>query len=276
MKVWLVSFLIVTLIISGCASSGKKASEPELDSSLADEVSVGEKIHAEILNSFYVYTDPGVVSYVKDINRELTSHAERQDLPYQVTVLYNDKIYATSAPGGYIYITTGMMNFLESEAQFAAVLAHEIGQLQYRDPRLSQFRKMLGTITQTGATIGPAFGQLGALAVLGLVMVNALVDTKEKTPQERVQKSDQLALEYLLSAGYDPQGMADVLLKFLTADVSVIPYFYEYYQARPVSQERLDSLRESFSQLPLDDKDLTTKPQLYQQMTKGIRQIYQR
>jgi len=269
-------FLCLSLILSGCVSSRTKQAGVEVGASISEELSIGKKIHEEILSSFYVYTEPSIVGYVNDIGKSLTDYAERDKLPYQFTVLYSEKIYATSAPGGYVYVTTGMINFLQNEAEFAAVLAHEIGQLQYRDPRLSRLRKALAAVTQTGAAIGPAFGQLGALAVLGLVMVNAIVDVKEKTPQERISDADAHALQYLVEAGYDPQGLVEVLAKFLNADKDVLPYFYDYYQARPVSQERLTRLEKEFMELPLADKELTTRPRIYQEMTKGIRQMYQR
>ena len=281
MKKILSGFLLIVLIIPGCASR-QKTKDPVLTQSTqgapgsaSGEVAIGEQIHQQITSSFHVYTEPRMVNYLNKVGSSLSPFAERQDLPYRFTLLYSEKIYATSAPGGYIYLTTGMINFLDNEAELAAVIAHEIGQLQYHDPRLSRARKVLEAITRTGATVGPAFGQIGALAAIGLVMVNALVDKQHaKTPADRIQESDNRALHYMIEAGYDPQGMIDLLYKFLNANDAVIPYFYDYYQSHPITEERFHRVQDEFSKLPLQDKTFSTKHELYMEITKGVREIY--
>ena len=274
MKSFWACLLVLTMLISGCASSKSSRGDVHVGPDFAEETEIGRKIHAEILASFYIYTDQRVVAYVHEIGAKLTSQAKRQELPYSFTILYNDKIYATSAPGGYVYVTTGMMNFLDSEAELAAVLAHEIAQIQYKDPRLSMARKIFTGVTQTGAAVGPAFGPIGALAVLGLVMMHAAVDSTGRTPEERLSDADEKALRYLVAAGYDPQSLAEVIHKFLRADKQMIPYFYDYYQSRPISDTRVSRLESMFAKLDLGDKELLTRHQTYQEMTKGIREIY--
>jgi len=101
-------------------------------------------------------------------------------LVYRFTILYDEKIYATSAPGGYIYLTTGMLNFLQNEAELASVLAHEIGRLQYKDPRFTQSDDVLNAATQAGASIAPMFGPIGSLASLGLVLLQAYVVQRQR------------------------------------------------------------------------------------------------
>jgi predicted Zn-dependent protease len=270
------SFLALTLLFQGCATSGANKNSGGRIFSDSQETAIGEQIHSQIVSTFYVYTEPQMVAYLNRIGSSLAKNAKRQDLPYRLTLLYNEKIYATSAPGGHIYLTTGMVNFLENEAQLAAVIAHEIGELQYRDPRLSRSQKALEGITQVGAAVAPAFGQIGMLAVLGLILVNAAVDAAEKTLEERLLESDHRAMSYLLKAGYDPQALLDVFYKFLKADSKDIPYFYDYYQARPITEHRVLTVQQEFLKLPLQNKSLTTNPKGFQEMTKGIKEIYKR
>ena len=101
----------------GCAGSGRKASSdhPSTQPVIAQaEVEIGEQIHQQILQSFYPYTDPRVVQYVNTVGNHLAEFAARKDLPYRFTILYNEKIYATSSPGGFVYVTTGMLAFLQN------------------------------------------------------------------------------------------------------------------------------------------------------------------
>lgn len=269
---------LIACMLSACAArnEGKMpaAAAPEpLSKEAAAELAIGEEINAQILSSFYPYTERRVVRYVNKIARSLAKHAERKDLRYKVTILYNDKIYATSAPGGFIYVTTGMLHFLRNEAEFAAVLGHEIGQLQYRDPKLNRSRKLLDAITRGGAMVGPAFGEIGVLAILGLAALGAAADNGDLTPEARLRRADILALHYMTEAGYDPQGMIDLYHLFVNSR-EIMPFFYEYYQSRPLSEERFMAAKGAFDALPLEGKTLTTNPQKYQEMTRGVREMF--
>lgn len=269
-------FLIATLFFSGCAThrGAHRAPSASILSPVAEEVALGEKIHAHILSSFYPYTEPAVVAYIQKIGTALAASAERKDLPYHFTILYNDKIYATSSPGGFIYLTTGLIHFLDNEAELAAVIAHEIGELQYQDPRLSRSRKILDAVTQGGAAVAPALGSIGVLATLGLVMVHAMAEAGDLTFEERIQRADTSALHYMVEAGFDPQGLIDHLYKFLNAGQEIIPFFYDYQQSRPITIERFQSLQLEFAKLSLEGKTFSTNRQVYQETTKPVHEIY--
>jgi predicted Zn-dependent protease len=214
------------------------------------------------------------VQYVNEIGKNLARYAGRKDLQYRFTILYDEKIYATSAPGGYVYLTTGMLNFLGNEAELAAILAHEIGRLQYRDPRFTKSDDVFNAATQTGAQIAPMFGPIGSLASLGLLLLQAYVDSTQQTPEELLVESDQRAMDYLLAGGYDPQALMDTLEYFLRADNKAALLFYDYYQSRPITEKRVGMIQKEFRKLPLGDRKLETRPLEYQEVTRGIREIY--
>ena len=272
----LICILLLVLFVSGCATTAEYDRPPAVstNSHLTEEQRTGAAIHREILRSFYPYTDPKVVRYVTDLGRSLAVHAKRHDLEYRFTILYSEKIYATSAPGGYIYVTTGMLNFLQNEAELAAVLAHEIAEQQYADKRFTKRDDVINAAAQTGSAIGPMFGPLGSLASLGLVLLQAYNESTFKTPGERLLGSDAAAMKYLMIAGYDPQALMDVQEHFLKAGEMMAPYFMDYYQSRPITEERILAIRKGFQKLPLGGKSLITDPVEYQEVTRGIREIY--
>ncbi len=266
---------LIFLMICGCAAQTKSQKSPSaLSISDAQEIAIGEQIHAEILSSFYPYTEPKLVHYVNRIGNSLAVHSERRHLPYRFTVLYNDRIYAASAPGGFIYLTTGMIYFLRNEAELAAVIAHEIGELQYRDPMQSRSRALLDSITKGGAMIAPAFGSLGALAAIGMVVLNNANHPEAVTAEQKLIESDERALHYMVEAGYDPQGMVDLIYKFAEAKSEIQPYFLDYYKSRPLNEARVKALDRVFAALSLQGKSLETRPEVYQEMTKGLREMY--
>ncbi|HOE68882.1 MAG TPA: M48 family metalloprotease [Candidatus Omnitrophota bacterium] len=273
----IVTILLLTSFLGGCATTARRGTDEEAGyaaSRSSEECAVGAEIHKEILSRFYPYTDPKVVQYVNEIGKNLARYAGRKDLQYRFTILYDEKIYATSAPGGYVYLTTGMLNFLGNEAELAAILAHEIGRLQYRDPRFTKSDDVFNAATQTGAQIAPMFGPIGSLASLGLLLLQAYVDSTQQTPEELLVESDQRAMDYLLAGGYDPQALMDTLEYFLRADNKAALLFYDYYQSRPITEKRVGMIQKEFRKLPLGDRKLETRPLEYQEVTRGIREIY--
>ncbi len=270
-------YLLPALILfQSCASSSAKTADRVSSNQLSayerKEMEIGRQIHAQVLSSFYLYTEPHLVEYVNRLGERMAQYAERRNLNYQFTVILDEKIFATSAPGGYVYVTTGLLDFLDNEAQLAAVLAHEIGQLQYRDPRFSNSRKAIEKLTVGGSIVGGFFGDIGMLAVLGLQAMDALTD--EKSKEERVDAADMRAVQYLAAAGYDPECWTDVLYKMVRSQKDNLVRMFDYYNARPISEKRLQKLRKDLRKLNLRGKTLETRSSEYQQETKGVRQIY--
>jgi len=266
--------IALCVFLSACSRSNKNLHSPSRSFN-HQETSEGQDIHNSIMASFYTYTDPRITNYVSDVGQELLKNSEQSD-SYSFTILYNDKIYASSAPGGYIYVTTGLINFLESEAQLAAILAYEIGSLQFQEPEVSNRRQVMERVTQGVAIASPALGSFGVLAVLGAVLVNGMVEKGEIDDTEKLFKSDELALNYMVSAGYDPQGYVDVLRKVVESDKSALPYLHDYYQSHPITEERFIQLNYAFSRLPMTGKTLAIRREEFMTTTKGVREIYQR
>lgn len=269
-------FLGCSVLLSGCATTSEydRPVTPSQNSHLTEEQKTGEMLHQQILTAFYPYTDPKVVKYVDDLGHALAAQAKRHDLKYRFTILYSEKIYATSAPGGYVYITTGMLSFLQNEAELAAVLAHEIGEQQTVDRRFTKRDGAINAATQIGSAVGPMFGPIGSLASLGLVLLQAYNENSYKTPGERLLASDAAAMTYLMNAGYDPEALLDVQEHFLKAGEKMTPYFFDYYQSRPITEERILAIKKGFEKLPLNGKSLITDAVEYQEMTRGVREIY--
>ena len=118
---------ILLLQQSGCSLLTKSIRpsihipEPGSNSEIS-EIDLGSQIHNVIIASQYLYTKPEVVGYVTEVGRNLARYSLRPHLPYSFTILTDERLYSTAAPGGYIYITTGLLNFFKNEAELAGVL----------------------------------------------------------------------------------------------------------------------------------------------------------
>jgi predicted Zn-dependent protease len=170
------------------------------------EKSIGASQHQEIIKQYGgVYIHPGIQAYVNEIGQKMAQHSERKDVTYRFTVLDSPVVNAFALPGGYIYITRGILSLANSEAELAAVLGHEIGHVaaRHQASRYSQ-----GVLTQLGATVlSTAIGLPAASQAIGLGS-NLYLSSYSRGQETQ---SDQLGVRYLVAAGYDPMAMSDFL-----------------------------------------------------------------
>ena len=280
------SIIIVMLGImwmSGCIFRGKDSelhddagvvASLDIDKSDMQEIYAGNQIHNEIIARFYPYQNPQLKEYINEIGFSLVEHAERKALPYQFTILHDERIYATAAPGGYIYVTTGLLYFVENEAELAAVIAHEIARIQYRSPRYSDTKKFFESLSQGSMMIGPMFGPYGALAAMGIQLVS-LFATSEKSLESQIVKADRLTLEYMVLSEYDPQGLIDFLYKILYSDDMQGRMLLHYLASHPISMSRLDAIEKHFNSLPMRGKTFSVNRDRFIEITRSVRDIYQ-
>ena len=268
-----VTFLKKTILVllcfalTSCASQTQNPSKKV--SAVSSELETGQMLHEQITSDFAVFDDAALQAYVQKIVNDLSVHAKRK-LDYEIVILKDERIYAISAPGGKIYITTSFLTFLTSESELAAILGHEIGQLQYLDPQFNPVKKTVKGITKTGQIIGPFFGQIGALAALGMVALQAAY-ARDPNLETRVQASDRWAMQQLLAAQYDPQALLSVLEHFAKYDRQALSLFYDYYQSRPITVERLNAAQQEFKKLDLNGLNLKTDFAEYQEKTASLR-----
>ncbi|MDP6174818.1 MAG: M48 family metalloprotease, partial [Rhodospirillales bacterium] len=99
----------------------------------ADELKIGQIEHPKILKQFGgAYNDPNITGYVNKIGRALAANSELPNLRFTFTVLNSEQVNAFALPGGYVYVTRGLMALAGSEAELAGVMAHEIGHVTAR------------------------------------------------------------------------------------------------------------------------------------------------
>ncbi len=172
-----------------------------------EEISLGRKTSQEVLQHYSVYDDPALQAYVESVGRKLAANSHRQDLVYRFTVLDSREVNAFALPGGYIYITRGLMSFLNSEAELAAVLGHEIGHVtarhavrQYSVAQLANIGATLGAIFIPG--MNAAGNQL--VQLFGTVMLRGY-------GRDHELEADQLGAEYLARSDYNPKAILDVI-----------------------------------------------------------------
>ena len=114
--------LTVALSLAGCAANPVSGKRDFVMMSEAQEIALGRSADAEVRKQYSVYQNPELQSYVNGVGQALASRSHRSNLNYHFTVVDSPEINAFALPGGYVYITRGIMAYLNSEAEMAAVL----------------------------------------------------------------------------------------------------------------------------------------------------------
>lgn len=267
------ALVLILMLLNSCAHQSRRVTDSSRYSTV--EMELGEAIHKQIVQSLSIYQGEALHHYVRSIGQKIAGVSDRKGLAYRFVILDDERIYATHAPGGYVYITTGFFRFLGSEIELAGILAHEIASLQYKDPRLSKVKKALELMLRTGGQIGPAFGTIGALSVLGLALVTYMTTTP-RTLSRRMRDADRRALRYLVESGFDPQGLVDPIHRMTDPSSSYRAYLYDYLQSHPITADRLRRLDQEFGKLPLSNSQFDAGRTVYLTMTETVRSVYSR
>lgn len=191
--------------LPGCATNPVSGQSDFVLISEEQEIALGRQYHPQLLKETPIYDNAELAAYVQRIGAQVAAQSHRANLIYRFTVLDSQDVNAFALPGGYIYITRGLLAYLNSEAELAAVLGHEIGHVTARHSVRQQ-----STATATGllgAVLAGATGVQGA-GNLANIASTAIV---RGYGREHELEADRLGAEYLARSNYDPQAMLRVI-----------------------------------------------------------------
>ena len=199
----LISVSFLSLIIS-CSVNPVTGERDFVLMSEDDELEMGRKYYSQILQSQTLYQDPKIQSYVQSIGDSLAELSHRSDLIYRFTVLDSPAVNAFALPGGYIFINRGLMVYLSSEEELAAVLGHEIGHVTARHSvrQISQAQVLSIISYAVAREAGSAAGDLANIASGALVAGYG---------RDMELQADSLGAEYMAKKGYSASGMMDTI-----------------------------------------------------------------
>lgn len=196
------------LLLANCAVNPVTGQQNFTLMSEAEEIRTGRQADADVRKQYGVYDLPALQNYVNEVGQALAKKSHRPQLGYRFTVVDSPEINAFALPGGYIYITRGLLAYLNSEAELAAVLGHELGHVTARHG-VQQYSA--ATAANVGAAIlGALVPELGGQAgqtIMGL-LGNSLLSGYSR---DHELEADRLGAEYLARGGYNPQAMLKVI-----------------------------------------------------------------
>lgn len=201
----LLLLLVAILQVSACSVNPATGEQDLVLMSENQELSIGRSSHADILKKYGKYNDVKLAAYVQKIGDRVAKNSHRSNLIYRFTVLDSAEVNAFALPGGYIYITRGILAYINSEAELAAVLGHEIGHVTARHAVRQHSTATLTGIA--GAILASRSGVSGAGDIANL-LGTALV---RGYGREHELEADQLGAGYLAKTGYNPDAMLSII-----------------------------------------------------------------
>lgn len=234
----ILSLMILLGIFISCAVNPVTGKREFMLVTESDEIAMGKQYDPQISQMYGVYEDKKLSNYVNDLGQRMAKISHRPNLNYNIKVMDSPVINAFAVPGGYVYITRGILGYLNSEAELAGVMGHEIGHVTARHSAKQQSKAQLAQIgLGLGSIFVEGFDQFSGLAgqAVGLMFL--------KFGRDDERQSDELGVEYSTRIGYDSNEMSNffnVLDKMHSTGTNSLP---DFLSTHPNPDERVVNIK---------------------------------
>jgi predicted Zn-dependent protease len=205
----LTSLLVPTLAMgAGLGSCARNPVTGKSELSLvseSQEIQMGQQAAQEVAQTIGLYDDANAQAYVAEVGKPIAAKSERPNLPWEFHVVDDASVNAFALPGGFIYVTRGLMTSINDEAEFATVVGHEIGHVTNRHSVQMISKSQLATLgLGIGSILSSDIAKFGQLASAGLQVLFL------KYSRNAENQADQAGFRYALNQGYDVREMSKV------------------------------------------------------------------
>ncbi len=255
--------LALSIFLIQCAVNPVTGKKELMLYSEADEIAMGREVDQGIRQTYGLYDDPQLTAYVASIGRKLIPYSHRPQLEYHFAILDTAVENAFAAPGGYIYITRGLLSMMNNEAELSAVLAHELGHVNARHSMRSMSRSLLfgiglaiaGELSEDVRKYTPLAAIAGQLLFL-------------KFSRSDEYQADSLGVDYSRKAMYNPHAMITFFdsIKRLK-DMKGGGGLPNFLSTHPLTQSRIDRVN---GLLASNDSKLAIRRNPYLERVNGI------
>ena len=214
---------------AGCAVNPATGDQQVMLMSADQERRIGAEEHPKILKEFGgAYEDPKLSGYIAAIGGRLAAASELPDMRVTITVLNSPIVNAMALPGGYVYVTRGLLALAQNEAEVAGVIGHEIGHVVARHTAARLSRAQVAQFGLIGlAVLGSATGLPAGTGRLASTLASLHL---QGFSREQEFEADTLGIRYMSRVGYDPEAMAtflSVVFTYSQLPQKIIQYFTE-------------------------------------------------
>ena len=230
---------------------------------IKEEKELGDKFNVLIRSKLPMIEDSEVVEYVRDVVDRLARQMPPQPFPFSVAVVKDNAINAFAAPGGYVFVFTGLILNMNHDSEVAGVLAHELAHVTQRhiakrveQGRILSIASILGVLA--GFALGAATGQRDAGGAMMMGSQAAAQQAMLSYSRDDEREADEVGMNFLSAAGYAPRGLPQAFEVMQRMKVfkgyGSIP---AYLSTHPDILERIGYLSERVNRMP---KDVASRP----------------
>ena len=259
------------LFLAACATNPVTGKREFNIVSESQEIQIGQQSHPEVIRQYGIYNEkPELNRLVDTVGHRLAAISDRPNLPWTFTIIDTPMVNAMALPGGYIYITRGMLERINSEDELAGVLGHEITHVTARHAaeqmsraQLAQFGLVLGSVL-AGPQATQTFGQLAEVG-LGLLF--------QRYSRAQESQADLVGSEYVTQANYNPIGVERMLTTLMRLDKNPASGIEKYFQSHPDPAKRVQDIDKKLPQLAAQYPAATSKEPArapYVRLTDGM------
>jgi predicted Zn-dependent protease len=230
------------------------------------EIGMGQQADPDIVGAYGLYPDSAIQVYARGIGERLAAQSERPSLPWTFRVLDDPVVNAFALPGGFNYITRGILVYFNSEAELVAVMGHELGHVTARHGAQQATQQQLAQVGLIAGTIlVPKFEDFAGLAQAGLSLMFLKFSRGDET------QADELGLRYMYRMGYDPREMPKVFAMLESVSQAEggdrLP---QWLSTHPNPENRLQHINALIAQLPQDFSGRLIRHNEYIQRLDGM------
>lgn len=197
----------VLFLAAACAVNPVTGRKEFMLLSTGDELALGKQTDPEIVKSYGRYNDEALNAYVAGIGKKLGALSHQPDLEYNFKVLDSPVVNAFAVPGGFVYLTRGILAYLNDEAELAGVMGHEIGHVAARHSAQQYSRIQVAQLgLGLGAVLSKTFRKYAGLAEASVTLLFLSFS------RENERQADDLGVLYSSKAGYDATHMSNMFV----------------------------------------------------------------
>ena len=231
----LIGACVIVVFMLSCATNPVTRQPEFVLMSEDQEISIGREMDPKIIQEYGMYNSGHLQQYVETIGKRLANVSDRRDLYFHFKIVDTPVVNAFALPGGYVYVTRGLLAYVNSDAELAGVLGHEIGHVTARHA-VKQYTKAASynVAANIASIFVPQINNFGQIADIAFIAITSGYS------REYEREADRLGVKYAFAAGYDPKAISTFLQTLSQLDkVEGKNTYHGLFSTHPRTEERV-------------------------------------